>query len=258
MPGSKSSERAGGKVARAQKLMQTAKSPTTYLSWYEYFAQGLSNSVVAVGQNLTLYGVAKLTVGFFTPASVNTLIQGVAETEVFKKTIIDYGTSVIEDLVKGTTEYIGTTGSSLVSTPTEVEKDKKGLENKAKDVCETVGKLAALFEVSNKMATTPTKYCDDAYARARVSARLEEEMTNVKAQVLELKALVDKLEQSVTGPLQTKITQRSNDIKDMVEDTIKKGNLATHWDDDAPFEFTYRRNHCSKTLCYGPGPSSMD
>jgi hypothetical protein len=278
MPGSNHSDRQGNKIARQRALLNRAKVTNGDVqNWTQYFTQKFTGSTTyvttsTVGTHVGLYAFAKVALavgGLVIPAAgVGGLIAGTMYG--MKDILLEYGAAAIEDLIKegatqsitGTVGYLHTGGETVVTTDTV--KRKSSIEKTAKELCESMGALAALIQQSQRLQAATCKYCDDVYAKARVVERAQAEMITVKNKINELKTKLEALKGVVDGALTTDLNARKESVKTEVLAMVAKDatwHFQNNWGSFISLNTVnpaYRFVHCSEAQCYGPGPSGTD
>jgi hypothetical protein len=287
MPGSNDGKRNyKHKQQRQEELIRSAKGQQDVTSWTQYFGNKVSpvTGLVSTSGSIKhagLHTFAKVVViggtgtflALFAGPIIGPIVAGGGALLTWlgvKDQLVDYGSAVIEDWIKAGGELLisggeyvkdkVTGGPQLSSTETQ----KAGLETQMTEMLASVGLLATLMRESELLQNAPCTYCDDAYARARVIERIEQEMVKVKAKVGVLKAKLDELKVFVDGSLSTDVNSRKLQVKQTVLDTVKAGGAA-HFENNwgsymslGTIDPRYRFTHCSEAHCFGPGTSGTD
>ena len=271
------------KEARKNALINRSKLPSGDVrTWQQYFSEKGkklisfpgSGTIGTVGQTVLphvgLHTFAKIAVigcaSYFTaPVWLAGLIASVGTISIFgvEGQLVDYGSAVIEDLLKGiaqsTVEVMH--GRVTASRPILTNMQTDGLAKDASEVCAAVGLLASLIAESEKL-NKPAVYCDDIAVKARISARIQEELATVKSKIGELKTKVNGLETIVNGAVTNDANARATQVATEALRVVAKDG-AWHYEDKTystlqGFNPTYRLNHCSLDHCFGPGVGSTD
>ena len=278
-----SSRMSKNKIARKDALITRSKLPSGDVrTWQEYFAEKGKNlisfrgssTIGSIGQTVLphvgLHTFAKIAVigcaSYFTaPVWIAGLITSLGAVSIFgvEGQLVDYGSAVIEDLLKGIAQTTVETvyGRVTAAKPILTNMKTEGLAKDAAETCAAVGLLASLIAESQKL-NKPAVYCDDVAVKARVSSRIQEELLNVKNKIAELKVKVADLETVVNIAVTNDADSLASSVATEALRVVAKDG-AWHYEDKTysmfqGFNPTYRLNHCSLDHCFGPGIGSTD